>query len=115
MNIRKLSPDLSVTSQISVQDVTAVKAANFRAIICNRPDGEMFGQPKFRDIAAAAEAAGLEIRHQPVTPGRITSGDVETFAAALRELPKPVLAFCASGNRSGTLWTQARAQGLVSA
>lgn len=115
MNVKKLSPDLSVTSQISIQDIATIKAANFCAIICNRPDGELLGQPKFRDIEAAAKAAGLEIRYQPITPGNISAGDVETFAVALRELPKPVLAFCASGNRAGTLWTKAQAQGLVSA
>lgn len=115
MNISRLSSDLSISSQISIQDIATVKAANFRAIICNRPDGESLGQPEFRDIEAAAKAAGLEIRFQPITPGKISAGDVETFAAALRDLPKPVLAFCASGNRAGTLWTQAQAQGLVSA
>jgi len=114
MNIKQLSHDLSVTSQISVQDIAGIKAANFRAIICNRPDGEIFGQAKFRDIEAAAKGAGFEILHQPVTPGRISAGDVETFAVALTELPKPVLAFCASGNRSEALWTRAQARGLVS-
>lgn len=115
MNIRKLTHDLSLTSQISVEDVEHVKAAGFRAIICNRPDGEMLGQPKFRDIEAAAMTEGLFIVHQPVTPGRITAQDVAAFAAALTELPKPVLAFCASGNRCGTLWKEAQAQGLVTA
>ena len=113
MQSKKLSQDLSVAAQISVRDIEAIKAAGFRAIICNRPDGEMFGQPKFCDIEAAATAAGLAIRHQPISPGRMTDGDAAIFAASLRELPKPILAFCASGNRSGTLWAQAQAMGLV--
>jgi len=114
MHSKKLSDDLSIAAQISVSDIAAIKAAGFQAIICNRPDGEMFGQPRYRDIEAAATAAGLAIRHQPISPGRMTDADAAAFAASLRELPKPVLAFCASGNRAGSLWAQAQAKGLVS-
>ncbi len=112
MHSKKLSDDLSIAAQISVHDIAAIKTAGFHAIICNRPDGEMFGQPKFRDIEAAATAAGLAIRHQPISPGQLTDADAATFATHLRELPKPILAYCASGNRSGSLWAQAQAKGL---
>ena len=37
---RKVTETLSVSPQIQDQDVAAIAAAGFRAILCNRPDGE---------------------------------------------------------------------------
>ena len=103
MDARKVTDELSVAPQISLADVAAAKAAGFRSIICNRPDGEEANQPAFREIEAAAKSAGLAVRYQPV---RMASEvDANAFAAACRELPKPILAYCRSGTRCVTLWT----------
>lgn len=59
MDPRKISDLLSVSPQLSVADVAEAKALGFRAIICNRPDGEGADQPSFDEIAAAAAAQGL--------------------------------------------------------
>ncbi|MFW1396649.1 beta-lactamase hydrolase domain-containing protein, partial [Vibrio parahaemolyticus] len=40
MTPRRLSESLSVAEQVSVEDIAAAHAAGYRAIICNRPDGE---------------------------------------------------------------------------
>ena len=40
MDIRKITDEFSVSPQIRVADVAAIAAAGFRAVICNRPDGE---------------------------------------------------------------------------
>ena len=40
MDLRKITEKVSVSPQITVEDMAAIKAAGFRAIICNRPDGE---------------------------------------------------------------------------
>lgn len=60
MEIRKITDDLSVSPQFAPADVAAIKAAGFRAIICNRPDGEGADQPDFDAIEAAAKVEGLE-------------------------------------------------------
>lgn len=104
MNFRKLTSELSVSPQIAASDLAAIKAAGFRAIICQRPDGEAADQPPYREIADAARAAGLEAHYQPVVPGRITEEDVARFAAIYGGLPKPVLAYCRSGTRSASVW-----------
>ncbi|MFN4128970.1 MAG: TIGR01244 family sulfur transferase [Paracoccaceae bacterium] len=109
MDHKKISPALSVSAQITPQDVATARDAGFRAIICNRPDGEGPDQPGFHEIEAAAKAAGLEARYIPVVGGIVSDSDVATFDAALRELPGPVLGYCRTGTRSATLWSLAQA------
>lgn len=105
MDLRKITDTLSVSPQITAEDIAALKGAGFGAIICNRPDGEAADQPSFAQIAAAAKAAGIAARYVPVQPGMIADADVDAFDAALQEVPRPVLAYCRTGTRSATLWS----------
>jgi sulfide:quinone oxidoreductase len=109
MQFRKIDASFSVSEQIRAADVAAIAAAGFRSIICNRPDGEGWGQPSFAEIEAAAKAAGIEAAYVPVTPGGMTPRDVDRFAGLLRTLPGPVLAYCRSGARATGLWQAAQA------
>lgn len=106
MDIKTLAPGFSVTPQIAPEDMAAIKAAGFRAVICNRPDGEGADQQGFQAIEAAAHKAGLQAAYIPVIPGMMTDQDVTALAAALDALPHPVLAYCRSGARSAALWAQ---------
>ena len=116
MQPKLLTNDLSISPQISTNDIAEIKAAGFKSIICNRPDGEaFFGQPAFKDIEAVAKAAGLSVSYQPIYPGRMTESDAVVFAGSLHAMPKPILAYCRTGTRSATLWSQVKAKGLVSA
>lgn len=105
MKIKKLSEQVSVTPQIEITDVDAIKAAGFRAIVCNRPDGEGADQPSFEEITKAAKVMGMEVRYVPIMSGMVSDEDVSAFSAALNELPRPILAYCRSGTRSATLWS----------
>ena len=109
MDIRKITDDLSVAPQISADEVSAIAAAGFRAIICNRPDGETSDQPCCEDIEAAVKASGLAWRAQPVRSGGVSLDDATAFAALMAELPKPVLAYCRTGTRCATLWCLSQA------
>lgn len=109
MEIKKLSSGVSVSAQILPDDLETIKDAGFRAIICNRPDGEAADQPTFGELAEVARAAGIETFYLPVTPGKISDDDAAEFDRALTELPGPVLAFCRTGTRSATLWSLAQA------
>jgi sulfide:quinone oxidoreductase len=109
MQIRKIDSNFSVSEQIRPADAPAIAAAGFRSIICNRPDGEGWGQPSFAEIEAAAKAAGLEAAYLPVTPGGMTPRDVNRFAELLRTLPGPVFGYCRSGARSSGMWQAAQA------
>lgn len=107
MDYRQVTDDFAVSPQIATDDIAAIKAAGFRGIICNRPDGEQPGQPTAAEIAVAAEAAGLIFRHVPFTSGQMTADDVVTMAEALDEIPGPVFAYCRSGTRSTNIFLAA--------
>ena len=105
MKLNKITEKTTVSAQISAVDIDAINEAGIRAIICNRPDGEGADQPSFEEIAAAAKKAGIEARYVPVQSGMVTDDDVDAFSAALKDLPRPVLAYCRTGTRSATLWS----------
>ena len=108
MRVTQLSPDFSVSDQIAPQDLALLAAQGFRAVICNRPDGEGPGQPAFATIAAAARAAGMEAAYLPVVPGMAGPDEVRAFADLLTRLPLPALAYCRSGARAQSLWSMSR-------
>ncbi|SDZ40540.1 sulfide:quinone oxidoreductase [Jannaschia faecimaris] len=112
MEFRKLTSGLTVSPQIAPGDMKAIAAAGYRAIICNRPDGEGPDQPSFAEIEAAARKEGLEARYLPIETGKVTDTDTQEFDRALTELPGPVLAFCRTGTRSATLWSLSQADRL---
>ncbi|MDJ0993756.1 MAG: TIGR01244 family sulfur transferase [Dinoroseobacter sp.] len=105
MELKKISPKITVSPQITVEDIPAIAAEGFRAIICNRPDGEGADQPTFEEIERAAKAAGIEARYVPVQAGMVKDADVEAFGDALKDLQRPLLAYCRTGTRSATLWS----------
>jgi sulfide:quinone oxidoreductase len=109
MDIRKITDELSVAPQIAASDIADIAAAGFRAVICNRPDGESTDQPCCGDIEAVVKAHGLVWRSQPVRSGAVTIADAQEFGALLAELPKPVLAYCRSGTRCAILWSLSEA------
>lgn len=102
--IKKLTDEISVSPQILPSDLAGLRAAGFKSLICNRPDGEVADQPLFSDIVSVATAAGMEARYIPIAVGEVCDADVASFAAAVAEMPKPVLAYCRSGTRSATVW-----------
>jgi len=109
MEIRQLTEDYSVAPQIGAEHVPLIKAAGFKSIISNRPDSEDGAVPHDA-IEAAAREAGLEFRFIPVVSGQMTQQNVDDQAAALDELPKPVLAYCRSGTRCTNLYALVQQQ-----
>jgi len=109
MDIKNITPDLSVSPQVMPQDVGVAAGLGFRSLIINRPDGEAADQPDHEKILAAAKSHGLDVRYVPVVPGKLTDADVAAFGTAMRELPAPALAFCRTGTRSATLWALSQA------
>ena len=112
MDIKKLTPEISVAPQIDPVDMKAIKDQGFRAIICNRPDGEGADQPTFKEIEAAASKHGLDAAYLPIVAGKVGDDDADCFADLMTELPGPVLAYCRTGTRSATLWSLTQAKTL---
>jgi len=108
--IRKVDDSISVAPQISVEDVAAIKAAGFTAIVNNRPDDEEAGQIAGEAIREAALAAGLTYTAIPITHAGFSYPQIEAMAEVLAGAEGPVLAFCRSGTRSCNLWALAQAR-----
>jgi uncharacterized protein (TIGR01244 family) len=109
MDIRPLTPTYAVSPQIAQDDLPAIKAAGFTTVIDNRPDGEIPGPLHTELMRAAAEAQGLTFVANPIIGGAMTMANVTAQAAAIAAATGPVLAYCASGNRSSQVWALAHA------
>lgn len=101
---RRVTDQLSVSPQISLEDLPAAAAQGFKLVINNRPDGEDPTQPTSAEMEAAARAAGLDYAHIPVR-GAPTPDQVEANYRAVEAAGGPVLAFCRSGTRSIVTWS----------
>ncbi len=108
IQVQQLSPDLCVAPQLTPDAMAAAAQAGFKSVVNNRPDFEGGpDQPTSASIEAAAQAAGLAYVHLPVAPGHQTPEEIARFGELLATLPKPILAFCRSGTRSGKLYRAA--------
>jgi uncharacterized protein (TIGR01244 family) len=107
--IRTIDDTIAVAPQITPEDVPAIAAAGFVAIVNNRPDGEEPGQPSGESIRLAAQAAGLSYTAIPVTHAGFSFPQVTAMIDALSAAGGPVLAYCRSGTRSCNLWALAGA------
>ncbi|MDB5677707.1 TIGR01244 family sulfur transferase [Sphingomonas bacterium] len=108
--IRNVDDSISVAPQIQPEDIAAIKAAGFAAVVNNRPDDEQAGQPAGDAIRAAVEAAGLAYTAIPIGQGGFSHPQVAAMVDVLEDAQGPVLAFCRSGTRSCNLWALARAR-----
>ena len=101
---RRVTDQLSVSPQISLEDLPRAAALGFTLVINNRPDGEDPAQPSSAQVEAAAKAAGLAYAYIPVR-GAPTPDQVTTERSILENHEGPVLAFCRSGTRSIITWS----------
>ncbi len=104
LRARQVAEDYWVSGQLYPEDMALAREQGFRSIVCNRPDGEAANQPTYREIAAAAEEQGLEHVYIPIGAATDFGEAARKLVAFLEDAPRPVLAYCRSGNRSTMLW-----------
>lgn len=110
MDIRPLHDRYAVTPQITPEDIAEIAAAGFDTVICNRPDRENPEHLHAASLRPLVEAAGMTFVENPVTGGALTMENVERQRAVIDDESRgKVLAYCASGNRSATVWALALA------
>jgi uncharacterized protein (TIGR01244 family) len=109
-DFRKLTENIYVSQQITLEDVTSAAADGVALIINNRPDGEDPSAPQGDEIAAAAAAAGLNYVAIPIGHSGFSEPQVDAMIAALEQAEGPILAYCRSGTRSTLLWALAAAK-----
>ena len=107
--IQQLSPDLCVAGQLDPAAMAWAAQVGFKSVINNRPDFEGGpAQPTHAAMQAAAQGAGLEYVFLPVQGAYQSPEEIARFAQLMQSLPKPILAFCRSGARSGRLYQAAQ-------
>ncbi|MBO9590760.1 TIGR01244 family sulfur transferase [Devosia sp.] len=109
MDLKRINDHVSVSGQISPEDVATLKSLGFVAIVNNRPDGESPDQPAGEEIEAAAKAAGLAYHAIPLGREGVNADLVEKTKAVIEGSDGPVFCFCRSGTRSTTLWALSQA------
>ena len=107
--IQQLSADVCVAGQLDPAAMAWAAQVGFKSVINNRPDFEGGpAQPTHAAMQAAAQAAGLAYAFLPVLGGYQSPEEIARFAQLMSTLPKPILAFCRSGARSGRLYQAAQ-------
>jgi len=104
LRARQLAEDYWVAGQLYPEDMEKAREQGFRSIVCNRPDDEAPNQPTYLEVSGAAEEQGLEHIYIPIRPGTDFAEAGQELIDFLAEAPRPVLAYCRSGNRSTMLW-----------
>lgn len=107
---RPINEKVSVSPQITLEDVEAAKADGVTLIISNRPDGEDPAAPQSADIEAAAKKIGINFISIPITHSGFSAPQVDAMITALDGADGKTLAYCKSGTRSTLLWSLAQAK-----
>ncbi|MBR0553051.1 TIGR01244 family sulfur transferase [Stakelama marina] len=108
--VRKIDDSITVSPQITPDQVTEIARAGFSGIVNNRPDGEETGQPAGDAIRTVAETMGLSYTEIPVTSAGFSHAQIDAMREALDNAQGPIFAFCRSGTRSTNLWALAEAK-----
>jgi len=101
--MKELPGDVFVVGQILPEQMRALIEQGMMSVINNRPDMEVPLQPLSDDMEALAQEMGVDYHHIPMAGG-LEAGLIAATRTAYANLPRPILAFCASGTRSTALW-----------
>jgi len=104
MDLRPITDTYTVAPQLDPADMATLAAAGVTTVICNRPDAENPPPLQAAAMQQAAEAAGLSFVFNPVVGGQLTMDNVDEQRDAIDAAEGPVVAYCASGNRSTIVW-----------
>jgi len=104
MKFAKINNELTVSDQITIEDLKKIQAQGYKTIFCNRPDQESEGQLTFSTIEKEAQNLGIKAIHQPVIGGQISDDDIAQFGSYFELAQKPIFAYCRTGTRCSMLW-----------
>lgn len=110
MPLRQINDTYHVSPQISADDIAEAQAAGVSTVICNRPDDENPPELQIAAMRAEVEAAGMRFVALPFNQMTLTPEIVAEHRAAIESAEGPVLAYCASGNRSTIVWALGEAE-----
>ena len=108
-----MSHQISITGQITPDQVPMLAENGFKTIINNRPDGEEPNQPTSADIEAAAKEAGLAYKEVSFAGSELNQTHVEAFADFFNQAQQPILIYCRTGARSTGIYEAAKKMDLL--
>jgi len=109
--MKELPGDVFVTGQLLAVQMQALAEQGVMTFINNRPDMEAPMQPLSEDLEKLAQELGVDYHHIPMA-GALTPGLIEASETVYKDMPRPIVAFCASGMRSAALWAFAHVETL---
>ena len=104
MDLKLIVDGYQTTGQLMPDDIATLAAQGVKTLICNRPDMEnppALQASVFQDLA---EQHGIEFVFNPFNGQTLSLAHVEEQADAIAGSDGPVVAYCASGNRSTVVW-----------
>lgn len=101
--MKELPGDVFVTGQLLAAQMQALAEQGVMTFINNRPDMEGPLQPLSEELEKAAHDLGLDYVHIPMAGG-LSPGIIQASETVYNDMPRPIVAFCASGMRSAALW-----------
>ncbi len=108
-----MSQTITISGQITPEDVKALAAQGVKTLVNNRPDGEEPNQPTSESLAAAAAECGIQYAYIPFSGGMLEMRHVEEFADFYNSTQGPLHLFCRTGNRSSTILQAARERDML--
>lgn len=112
MNVLKIDDKLSISEQITEQDVKQLADLGVKTIICNRPDGEEPNQISCQAIKDAAEQNGIQFVHIPVSGRDIPMQSLNEFIACIEASNEKIHAYCRTGTRCSIFWGLSQARDM---
>ncbi len=107
----ELPGDVFVCGQLLPAQLQSLSKQGIQGVINNRPENEAPLQPASEDMEQAAQALSLTYHFIPMLGG-LSSELIEESVSAYKTMPRPIVAFCASGMRSAALWAFAHVKPL---
>ncbi len=109
--MKELPGDVFVTGQLLPAQMQALAEQGVMSFINNRPDMETPLQPLAEEMEKTAQDLGVDYCHIPMA-GSLAAGLIQASNTAYENMPRPIVAFCASGTRSAALWCFAHVRSL---
>ncbi len=106
MQYEEVTSQVSVSGQISVEDVQKFKDMGVQLLVCNRPDGEDEGQTPYGEVELEAIRVGLPFKLLAFSSYQIEPENRDEFVKLI-ETRKRIHCYCRSGSRSKRLWREA--------
>ncbi|RKQ71350.1 uncharacterized protein (TIGR01244 family) [Litorimonas taeanensis] len=101
--MHELPGKVFVTGQLLPEQLIDLHEKGVQSLINNRPEREALNQPTSDEIESAALAIDMPYNFIPMAGG-LSLEIIEASVEAYGEMPRPIVAYCASGMRSAALW-----------